>query len=126
MVLLKDPGSVPANWKMLPQQNVEDGNSVISSISVVITNSATMTTSQGLERKPTGFCDRCQNGKPPRCHHCSVCKLVYFFNIRKWTTIRFTSRLLSRPKFLLSSIMLITIFFFLVGSFCLVIFVIYY
>ncbi|XP_075488501.1 LOW QUALITY PROTEIN: putative protein S-acyltransferase 12 [Primulina tabacum] len=75
MVLLKDPGSVPANWKMLPQQNVlEDDNSVVSSISVVITNSATTNTSQGLERKPIGYCDRCQNGKPPRCHHCSICQ----------------------------------------------------
>ncbi|XP_073309270.1 probable protein S-acyltransferase 13 [Primulina huaijiensis] len=73
MVLLKDPGSVPANWKMSPQQNVEDGSSVISSISVVFPN---MTSSQGSERKPTGYCDRCQNGKPPRCHHCSVCKMA--------------------------------------------------
>ncbi|XP_073029950.1 uncharacterized protein [Primulina eburnea] len=62
MVLLKDPGSVPANWKMSPQQNVEDGSFVISSISVVFPNSATMTSSQGSERKPTGYCDRCQNG----------------------------------------------------------------
>ncbi|KAK4488698.1 hypothetical protein RD792_004475 [Penstemon davidsonii] len=64
MVVFRDPGSVPANWKMLSDQNVEEDNST-----------AIPSSSEDTERRPAiGYCNRCQNGKPPRCHHCSVCK----------------------------------------------------
>ncbi|KAL3832815.1 hypothetical protein ACJIZ3_007551 [Penstemon smallii] len=64
MVVFRDPGAVPANWKMLSDQNVEEDNST-----------AMPSSSEDTERRPAiGYCNRCQNGKPPRCHHCSVCK----------------------------------------------------
>jgi hypothetical protein len=25
----------------------------------------------------TGYCTRCQNAKPPRCHHCSICITLF-------------------------------------------------
>ncbi|KAI8011523.1 putative protein S-acyltransferase 12 [Camellia lanceoleosa] len=36
---------------------------------------ATLSSSNGLERRPdVVYCSHCKNGKPPRCHHCSVCQ----------------------------------------------------
>lgn len=66
MVVFRDPGSVPENWKEEPnEQNLEEGSS-----SRRVSDSF-----DGLERRPTvGYCNKCQNGKPPRCHHCSVCQ----------------------------------------------------
>ncbi|XP_062188594.1 probable protein S-acyltransferase 12 isoform X2 [Phragmites australis] len=56
MVVFTDPGAVPENWR-------HDGeNSGDSSLS----------TSEEQGGAPR-YCSRCQNGKPPRCHHCSVC-----------------------------------------------------
>ncbi|RDX73832.1 putative protein S-acyltransferase 12, partial [Mucuna pruriens] len=45
MVVLNDPGSVPHNW----------------------------TPNQPATPSPA-YCTRCQNVKPPRCHHCSICQ----------------------------------------------------
>lgn len=72
MVVFKDPGSVPENWKPVQEEeNLEAGSSMQFSEHVAPEASA----SDALERRPPiGYCSRCQNGKPPRCHHCSVCK----------------------------------------------------
>lgn len=75
MVVFRDPGAVPANWKLLLEQDVEQENLMSSSSLVAGNNSATASSSDVVERRPElGYCNRCQNGKPPRCHHCSVCK----------------------------------------------------
>ncbi|NP_001353964.1 Probable protein S-acyltransferase 12 [Zea mays] len=56
MAVFTDPGAVPENWR----HDAEDsGNPSFSS-------------SDEQESAPR-YCSRCQNGKPPRCHHCSVC-----------------------------------------------------
>ncbi|KAL8499585.1 hypothetical protein ACS0TY_019535 [Phlomoides rotata] len=74
MVVFRDPGAVPANWKVLPEQNIEKED-FISSISLVPDNNSARPSSDGLERTPAlRYCNHCQNGKPPRCHHCSVCQ----------------------------------------------------
>ncbi|KAL0426177.1 UNVERIFIED_CONTAM: putative protein S-acyltransferase 12 [Sesamum radiatum] len=74
MVVFRDPGSVPANWKASPEQNVADEN-FISCTSLAPDNSAGPSSSEGIEKRPAlNYCNRCQNGKPPRCHHCSVCQ----------------------------------------------------
>ncbi|KAL6611293.1 hypothetical protein ACP70R_039221 [Stipagrostis hirtigluma subsp. patula] len=56
MVVFTDPGGVPENWR----PGAEDSGYPASS---------------ALEEQasPPRYCSRCQNGKPPRCHHCSVC-----------------------------------------------------
>lgn len=79
MAVLRDPGAVPANWKMSSEQTVE-GNLMISYDSTALAGSTTMpSSSDGTERRPEiGYCSQCQNRKPPRCHHCSVCKLFTF------------------------------------------------
>ncbi|KAK3124953.1 hypothetical protein QOZ80_7BG0597700 [Eleusine coracana subsp. coracana] len=56
MVVFTDPGSVPENWR----HDAEDNGDPASS------------TSEDQGTAPR-YCSRCQNGKPPRCHHCSVC-----------------------------------------------------
>ncbi|CAM0905776.1 unnamed protein product [Alopecurus aequalis] len=48
MVVVTDPGRVPENWRHAAEEDEEQGHA-------------------------PRYCYRCQNGKPPRCHHCSVC-----------------------------------------------------
>lgn len=54
-----DPGSVPEHFRreMGGGDNLEAGTS----------------TEQGAFGS-LGYCTKCRNVKPPRCHHCSVCK----------------------------------------------------
>ncbi|KAL2345941.1 hypothetical protein Fmac_007226 [Flemingia macrophylla] len=48
MVVLNDPGSVPNNWR--PHHHPPS------------------------DLEAPAYCARCQNGKPPRSHHCSICQ----------------------------------------------------
>jgi len=65
-VVSKDPGSVPENWRaVLPEEALETGSSLNDRSDCVVAT-------DGLDRR--AFCNHCQNGKPPRCHHCSVCR----------------------------------------------------
>ncbi|XP_022979307.1 probable protein S-acyltransferase 12 [Cucurbita maxima] len=67
MVLLEDPGSVPDNWTLASEaENMEAGSSSLPEQAPMDLD--------GAGRRPTTYCRRCQNGKPPRCHHCSVCQ----------------------------------------------------
>lgn len=79
MVVCKDPGSVPENWKPVhEQENLEAGSSITFHDHVA--NEALDSTSDGVERRPQlGYCSRCQNGKPPRCHHCTICKQLCLY-----------------------------------------------
>lgn len=69
MVVFRDPGAVPPNWKPLTQHNTEMGEFMPSNSLEPADNSEEMDTMPALQ-----FCNRCQNGKPPRCHHCSLCE----------------------------------------------------
>nr|XP_023880906.1 probable protein S-acyltransferase 12 isoform X1 [Quercus suber]XP_023880907.1 probable protein S-acyltransferase 12 isoform X2 [Quercus suber]XP_023880908.1 probable protein S-acyltransferase 12 isoform X3 [Quercus suber] len=77
--VFKDPGSVPENWRpaVTEEENLEAGgsSSIITSSDHVAPDALVPTwSSDGLERKQVGYCAHCQNGKPPRCHHCSICQ----------------------------------------------------
>ncbi|PIA34870.1 hypothetical protein AQUCO_03700265v1 [Aquilegia coerulea] len=74
MVVFRDPGSVPGNWKtMLGEEDMEAGGSM--SLPQSVAPEASSCPNEGTERRLTvGYCSRCQNSKPPRCHHCSVCQ----------------------------------------------------
>lgn len=80
MVLLEDPGPVPENWILTSEaENMEAGSSSLPEHDP--TEASTYSTLDGAGRRHTAYCRQCQNGKPPRCHHCSVCKLLSFNTI---------------------------------------------
>ncbi|KAI3918420.1 hypothetical protein MKX01_041740 [Papaver californicum] len=77
MVVFQDPGFVPENWRpLLNEENLEAGNSLTLPEYVGLeTRNSTWSPSGRTEGRSTaGYCARCQNSKPPRCHHCSVCQ----------------------------------------------------
>ncbi|KAF2324938.1 hypothetical protein GH714_021712 [Hevea brasiliensis] len=83
-VVLKDPGSVPENWRPERlEENLEGGSCINESDFRAPENlGSTWSGPAGLDRGPhVGYCNHCQNGKPPRCHHCSV----FFILLRQLT-----------------------------------------
>ncbi|XP_043726015.1 probable protein S-acyltransferase 12 [Telopea speciosissima] len=77
MVVLRDPGSVPENWRPEPEEENLDmaGAMPLPEFAAPETRNSAWSSSEGMEgRQTVGYCSRCQNNKPPRCHHCSVCQ----------------------------------------------------
>uniref|UniRef100_A0A0E0EB27 Protein S-acyltransferase n=1 Tax=Oryza meridionalis TaxID=40149 RepID=A0A0E0EB27_9ORYZ len=66
MVVFTDPGAVPENWRHASE---EDGIGV-NTRTISYNWDATYPNPEGQSAQK--YCSRCQNGKPPRCHHCSV------------------------------------------------------
>ncbi|XP_024964104.1 probable protein S-acyltransferase 12 [Cynara cardunculus var. scolymus] len=74
MVVSQNPGSVPENWKPTSEENLEAGISTSLSDYMVLDNSASTSLDVPESRQALSYCRFCRNGKPPRCHHCSVCQ----------------------------------------------------
>lgn len=68
MAVFNDPGSVPLNWSPLPQPPSNQFQFELEDEEEEEPATSTPTPSTG------GYCTRCQNAKPPRCHHCSICQ----------------------------------------------------
>ncbi|KAH9777470.1 putative protein S-acyltransferase 14 [Citrus sinensis] len=74
-VVITDPGGVPPNW--IPNLDEESGDagqwagSDNGGVDLGANQSAML-----IEPKHQGirFCQKCNQFKPPRCHHCSVCR----------------------------------------------------
>ncbi|KAI8005801.1 putative protein S-acyltransferase 14 [Camellia lanceoleosa] len=68
-VVFTDPNSVPPNWR--PVSDEERGE----------TDPLTEEEVGGMSADPVNprirYCRKCNQPKPPRCHHCSVCEFVY-------------------------------------------------
>lgn len=80
MVVFTDPGSVPENWRPVSSyESLEAGSSTIipDGGGPEISGSSWSSPDGSERRPPAGYCIHCQNGKPPRCHHCSVCKPTF-------------------------------------------------
>ncbi|XP_019054548.1 PREDICTED: probable protein S-acyltransferase 12 isoform X2 [Nelumbo nucifera] len=74
MVVFQDPGSVPENWRpVMQEENMETSSMALSGYVDPESRNSTASPSEG-GRQAVGYCSRCQNSKPPRCHHCSVCQ----------------------------------------------------
>jgi hypothetical protein len=82
MVVFTDPGSVPENWR----HDAEDSGDPASS------------TSEDQGSAPI-YCYRCQNGKPPRCHHCSVCKSLLTIALLKVSNCLYIDDSFTREPF---------------------------
>lgn len=67
-VVFTDPGSVPPNWK--PASDEERGDT--DPLTASEFGSLPADTAQSRIR----FCKKCNQLKPPRCHHCSVCEFL--------------------------------------------------
>ncbi|CAH9118068.1 unnamed protein product [Cuscuta europaea] len=64
-VVFTDPGGVPPNWK--PSFDEERGDTD------PLTASECISLPAGAAHSTIRFCKKCNQLKPPRCHHCSVC-----------------------------------------------------
>ncbi|CAA3004476.1 probable S-acyltransferase 14 [Olea europaea subsp. europaea] len=62
-VVFTDPGSMPPNWRTTLDEERGDTDPLTSAEFPVDSD-------YGRIR----FCRKCNNLKPPRCHHCSVCE----------------------------------------------------
>ncbi|XP_052192921.1 probable protein S-acyltransferase 12 [Diospyros lotus] len=76
MVVFCDPGSVPPNWRPVSEGNLEEGSSMpLSDCMTSESLDSTISSSDAPQRRSAvSYCIHCENGKPPRCHHCSVCQ----------------------------------------------------
>ena len=64
-VVFTDPGSVPPNWKpMIDEERGEADPLVGTEFSNVLSD----------PNQRVRYCRKCNQLKPPRCHHCSVCE----------------------------------------------------
>lgn len=80
-VVFTDPGSVPPNWNL--DFDVETGETAPLASSEF---SSQMNSQHSVALGNTGnprvrYCRKCNQLKPPRCHHCSVCKFMFNFRI---------------------------------------------
>lgn len=74
-VVITDPGGVPPNWIPKPDEESGDAGPWAGSDNGGVglgSNQSAML----IEPKNQGirFCQKCNQFKPPRCHHCSVCE----------------------------------------------------
>lgn len=74
-VVFSDPGMVPADWRPPFEEDV-----IVQS---TFPNEHDASDVRDPASVDTGIrqCARCQNWKPPRCHHCSVCKFKITFHM---------------------------------------------
>ncbi|KAL4621563.1 hypothetical protein ACB092_06G238100 [Castanea dentata] len=71
-VVLTDPGGVPPNWRPVMDEEKGDMDPLVHSDyngPGLGTNPSTIDPANPRIR----FCRKCNQFKPPRCHHCSVC-----------------------------------------------------
>lgn len=80
-VVLTDPGSVPPNWKPVVDEESGETTPLTSMefsghiINLKQPGPLTETASPRIR-----YCRKCNHLKPPRCHHCSVCKTMHLKN----------------------------------------------
>lgn len=73
-VVLTDPGGVPPNWRPKIDEERGDADPVesIYNIPALASNEFCVLGESANQRKR--YCRKCNQFKPPRSHHCSVCE----------------------------------------------------
>lgn len=75
-VVITDPSGVPLNWRPEMDEERDDQDPLMGSEyngEGLGSNQLTMLGDPADQR--IRFCRKCNQYKPPRCHHCSVCEL---------------------------------------------------
>lgn len=67
-VVFTDPGCVPPNWR--PELDEERGDAD------PLTSSEFGSAPSDPVNPRVRYCRKCNQFKPPRCHHCSVCEFL--------------------------------------------------
>ena len=72
VALTTPPGKIPPNWVPdgYTQEELEEAKQAAFS--------KENNRKRNIELSAARYCDRCQNFKPPRAHHCSECKMFFF------------------------------------------------
>lgn len=67
---------MPENWRpvLSLEENLEAGSASLDLPDNMVPVGLDSTQSLPQRSNRVAYCDKCRNGKPPRCHHCSVCK----------------------------------------------------
>lgn len=74
-VVLTDPGGVPPNWSPLRDEEKGDDDPLIDSAYGIAELGSNQSAAPGHSiDQEIRFCHKCNQYKPPRTHHCSVCE----------------------------------------------------
>ncbi|KAK6142912.1 hypothetical protein DH2020_023260 [Rehmannia glutinosa] len=79
-VVFTDPGCVPPSWR--PAVDEESGDTDPLTMSEFPADS---------ENRRIRYCRKCNQLKPPRCHHCSVCELLLTLICADYSVVLFFS-----------------------------------
>ncbi|WVZ16946.1 hypothetical protein V8G54_009928 [Vigna mungo] len=71
-VVFTDPGSVPPNWRPTIDEERGEADPLVGT---------EFSNVQADPNQRIRYCRKCNQLKPPRCHHCSVCA---FYCLQKW------------------------------------------
>lgn len=87
-VVLTDPGGVPPNWRAVMDEEIGETDSLVGAEY----NGVALASNQlsDLDNQRVRFCRKCNQFKPPRCHHCSVCE---FFEVIFYVSVQFSFRI---------------------------------
>lgn len=72
--ILTDPGGVPPNWRPVMDEETGDSEHLNNSDYNSDSGVRISTMGSGSSDDKVRFCRKCNQFKPPRCHHCSVCE----------------------------------------------------
>lgn len=81
--VLTDPGGVPPNWRPSVDEERGDADPLIGLEhgSNFGPNQSSVFGDPANQRMR--FCRKCNQFKPPRCHHCSVCKFLTYRSFKE-------------------------------------------
>lgn len=71
-VVFTDPGRVPGNWRPNIDEETGDVDPLVESSGLPLNGAVG---EEGIRR--IRYCQKCDQFKPPRCHHCSVCEFFF-------------------------------------------------